>query len=113
MIPGKHYSWPISGKGWEKPGIYREVTPLEGMRWFYTQVLVGDTSDNIKGCPGIGKVKAERMLKDCETEEEMFEAVRNAYSFDEALLMNGQVLWIQRQPNQIWEFPIDTTEREE
>lgn len=109
MIPGKHYSWSIAGKGWVKDAIFREIDYLEGMRRFYTQVLTGDTSDNIKGCPGIGKVKAERILSGCETEQEMFEAVQNAYSFDEAFLLNAQVLWIQRQPNQLWSFPIDAT----
>jgi DNA polymerase-1 len=28
------------------------------------QTLVGDTSDGYKGCPGVGKVKAEKLLKD-------------------------------------------------
>jgi DNA polymerase-1 len=26
------------------------------------QTLVGDTSDGYKGCPGVGKVKAEKLL---------------------------------------------------
>jgi DNA polymerase-1 len=28
------------------------------------QTLVGDTSDGYKGCPGVGKVKAEKLLTD-------------------------------------------------
>jgi DNA polymerase-1 len=28
------------------------------------QTLVGDTSDGYKGCPGVGKVKAEKLLID-------------------------------------------------
>jgi DNA polymerase-1 len=28
------------------------------------QTLVGDTSDGYKGCPGVGKVKAEALLSD-------------------------------------------------
>jgi len=39
-----------------------EVTQDEADHRFYTQVLTGDTADNYKGCPGIGAVKAERIL---------------------------------------------------
>jgi len=30
--------------------------------WFYTQVLTGDQTDGYPGCPGIGPVKAEKIL---------------------------------------------------
>lgn len=46
-------------------------TDLEANRWLYTQVLTGDTVDGYKGCPKIGKVKAEAALKDCKNEMEM------------------------------------------
>jgi len=48
-------------------------TPLESMRYLYTQVLTGDTVDGYKGCPRIGKVKAAAALKDCKNELEMLE----------------------------------------
>jgi len=48
-------------------------TPLESMRFLYTQVLTGDTVDGYKGCPRIGKVKAEKALRDCSNELEMLE----------------------------------------
>jgi 5'-3' exonuclease len=32
--------------------------------WHMFQTLTGDTSDGYKGCPGVGKVKAEKMLID-------------------------------------------------
>ena len=109
MIPGEHYSWEISGgtgeKRWTKGAVHQDIDPTQALRWFYTQLLIGDTTDNIKGCPGIGPVKAAKILNGLETEEELFEAVRNAYSFDEALLMNGQCLWIWRKENDIWKLP--------
>ena len=46
---------------------------LESMRFLYTQVLTGDTVDGYKGCPRIGKVKAEAALRDCKNELEMLE----------------------------------------
>ena len=55
QIPGSHYNW--GGDGFFK------VTPAEGDLWFYTQILTGDTTDGYKGCPGIGKVKAEAILQ--------------------------------------------------
>jgi DNA polymerase-1 len=39
------------------------TTPQEGRELLLKQLLEGDTSDNIKGVSGIGKVKAEKALK--------------------------------------------------
>ena len=35
-------------------------------RYFYSQVLTGDTADNYKGCPKVGPVKAEKILDKAE-----------------------------------------------
>jgi 5'-3' exonuclease len=111
QVPGMHYSWEISGgtqdKRWVKPAILQEITPIEGLRKFYSQLLKGDTADNIKGVQGIGPVKADKMLAGLETEEEMFDVVLDAYGFPEIMLMNGQVLWLQRQPGEIWRLPFE------
>ncbi len=53
QIPGKHLT---------DFGVV-EISEKEADKWFYTQVLIGDTADNYKGCPGIGPVKAENILK--------------------------------------------------
>lgn len=39
-----------------------EVTEEEGDRYFFTQVLTGDSTDGYKGLPGIGAAKAEKIL---------------------------------------------------
>ncbi len=39
-----------------------DVTEEEADRYFYSQVLTGDTADNYKGCPKVGPVKAEKIL---------------------------------------------------
>lgn len=116
MIPGWHYSFEISGvsslgKKWVKSSERVMVEYLDGLRWFYTQCLTGDTADNIKGARGIGKVKAERILDGAGTEEALFEATRDCFSSDEEFLMTGQCLWIFRKPNDIWRFP-ETSKRE-
>jgi 5'-3' exonuclease len=117
MIPGNHYSFEISGtsslgKKWTRPAEITFVTPIEGLRKFYYQVLVGDSTDNIKGAVGMGPKKTERLLRDCTTEQEMFEAVKDYFSTEEELLITGQCLWIFRKPNDRWRFP-ETTERKE
>lgn len=105
MIPGGHYNFV------KKEKFY--VTPEEGIRFFYYQLLVGDPTDNLKGCKGIGKVKAERLLSDGASEEEWFDIVRDAYSNDEEMTMNAQCLWIWRKMNDIWRMPNKTTIGEE
>lgn len=84
QIPGKHYQWPIIRKGEVvRPGLYHYIDEETGWRNLFTQALTGDTSDNIKGVYGIGKVKAAKILEDCHTEEEMFQRVIECYLADE------------------------------
>lgn len=101
MIPGNHYSWEISGgakdKRWTKPAIHRTVDHISGLRWFYTQCITGDVADNIKGIVGSGKKFAENLLDHLDTEQEMFDAVRDAYGIDEEFLLNARCLWIWQQ----------------
>lgn len=109
QVPGRHYSWQISGttaKGakWTKDAELVNVTALEGLRSFYKQLITGDATDNLKGVRGAGK-KAATIIDVLDTEQEMFETVRDMYSNDEEMLMNGQCLWIFRKENDRWEFP--------
>jgi 5'-3' exonuclease len=122
MIPGNHYSFEISGKitrgprageTWVRPAERLVVEAFEGLRHFYSQVLTGDSTDNVKGAVGIGAAKAERLLADCGTEQDLFATVKEQFSSEEELLMTGQCLWIFRKPNDIWRIPtFETTERE-
>lgn len=97
--------------GWHWNFVKKEqyfVTPEQALRNFYYQCLVGDTADGIKGVPGIGPKKAARILDACESEREMFGAVREAYGNDEEFEMNAKVLYIWKQPNDIWKWPLHT-----
>jgi 5'-3' exonuclease len=112
MIPGNHYSFEIGGvsslgKKWTKPAERLTIDEATALYNFYYQLLVGDATDNIKGAAGIGKVKAERILQYCNSEQEMFEACRDLFSSEEDLLITGQCLWIWRKENDKWKFPID------
>jgi DNA polymerase-1 len=110
MIPGKHYSFEIRGtstlgKEWVRPMSITEVSEFEGLKRFYTQILTGDSTDGIKGAAGIGKIGAEKILRDCTTEQEMFDAVSDHFSSEEELEMTGACLWIFRKPNDRWRIP--------
>ena len=105
MIPGRHYNF--------VKDEFQEVTNDSGMCHFYMQCLTGDRSDNIKGIEQIGPKKAEKILVGCITEQELFNAVREAYSNDEEFLMNGRVLWIRRKENEDWKERFDTLIQEQ
>ena len=58
QIPGLHYKW-----NREEDGVF-EISEDEAERKFWTQVLTGDSTDNIAGIPGVGPVKAGHILDD-------------------------------------------------
>ena len=70
-IPGKYLL--------AKDGTIKYQTPLEAVKFLYTQILMGDTTDNIRGVPGIGPRKAEKLLADCKYEMDMARVVLQAY----------------------------------
>jgi len=98
QIPCWHFNF---GKGtWEK------VSPYEGTLFFYTQLLTGDRADNIIGLHGIGPKKAEKILSECETEEDLWNAIYKAYDGDtERIIENGRLLWLRRFNGELWEPP--------
>ena len=107
MVPGKHFSWEIKGKGWTKPDKFFTQDAIGGMRLFFEQCLKGDTADNIKGIEKIGNKRAKALLADCVTEQQMFDAVRNAYGNDDEFIMNASVLWIMQNEEDVWKDRFD------
>ena len=98
MLRGDHYNFVKDERYF--------ITEEEGIKNFYKQLLMGDRVDNIIGIKGIGTVKAERLLKECKNENEMYLAILEAYDGNaERVLENGRLLWIRREPNQIWTPP--------
>lgn len=104
-IPGWHYNFV------KKERYF--VTTVKARHNFWTQVIVGDVADNIKGVKGIGPVKAAKLLKDCSSEAHYYAACVQAFydsgcTEDEAISRvteNGRLLWIRTKPNEIWEPP--------
>jgi hypothetical protein len=98
MLRGDHYNFVKDDRYF--------ITEEEGIKNFYKQLLMGDRVDNIIGIKGIGTVKAERLLKECKNENEMYLAILEAYDGNaERVLENGRLLWIRRHHNQLWTPP--------
>lgn len=96
QIPGWHYNFNKREKKW--------VTPEEGLRFFYTQILTGDTADNVKGAPGVGPKKAEKILADAKTEAQLYQCCVEVMGEDR-VLEDARLLWLRRTPNELWEPP--------
>ena len=107
QIPGHHFNFVT------KDRVF--VSPKEGLKSFYKQLILGDVSDNIQGYDGKARQKWPKFMKYhsdaidyCSNEIEMYNYVKDMYGADIDLLTNGKLLFIQRQENQMWEPPIDS-----
>lgn len=112
ICPGMHYGWECGRQREYGP---RQVTELgelsltrskltgSGLMFFYSQIITGDTTDNIPGLPKGGPAMAHRILWECETEEEMFNAVAAEYErvygddWRDEMLEQGRLLWMCRE----------------
>ena len=135
MVQGWHYSWPCGEHQPEKPLYY--ISALEGERWFWTQMLTGDSTDNIMGCGqrfdkiyksgakkgqpyrtrnGVGPKDAESTLRDCKDTKEFFKLVRGLYikhfgdDAEKRMIEMGRLLYIGQTPTTLWELPYGFTE---
>jgi len=125
MVPGWHYSWGVTNQP-EKPLEHitelgyltltkktKEVNGVEkhtykltggGIRWFYAQCMMGDSTDNIQGIPRVRDVNAYKTLQECQNETELYEATLKAYQehfIDEevgynSFKENARLLWMVR-----------------
>lgn len=106
MIPGRHFNF--------VKNQFTFITPEQGLRNFYLQLLTGDRTDMIPGLHGIGPAKAAQAYSLCETEEDYKRVVWQEYerhypycSEEDRLNhinMVGKLLWIKRTPEDDWRF---------
>lgn len=94
MIPGMHYNF-------VKDKLYY-ISELQALQWFYQQMLIGDRIDNIIGINRIGIVKAEKIIKNLQTEQEMFDIVYLLYNNPKRFINNACCLWILRNKGELW-----------
>lgn len=120
QVPGHHYNFVRDE--------FDFVTPEQGLLFFYKQLLIGDTADNIKGVTGIGKAKADKALDELldAPEEEIFLRVQSMYrdwlmrewadqewedfqekQMNNIIRLNGQMLKIRTKVGEIWQLPTD------
>lgn len=108
QIPGNHYNF--------QKDVWSFVTPLQGWASFYTQLIMGDRSDNILGFDGKMRTTVPKFLssvvsaihESCSTPWQMFRIVQDIYELgEEALLRNGQLLYILRHEYDEWSFPVE------
>ncbi len=95
QLPGKHYNFV------KKEFAY--VTPMEGYSFFWKQMLIGDSADNIKGVVGIGEKKAKAAIDPLSDEKDMHDLVLSLYNDKERFNLNAQLLWIlkhERNPQE-------------
>ena len=104
MIPGWHYSW-SAGNQKEKPMWY--IGELDALKSFYSQLLTGDSTDNIPGLYGVGKSsKLLDTIRSSSDELEMYLFVKQEYikrfgSYWELFITeNARLLWICRELNE-------------
>jgi len=98
QLPCVHYN--PSKKTW------KTVDEFGGLKFFYHQILTGDTSDNIIGLKGVGPKTADKLLAEVDTECDMFKVVLDAYEGDvDRIMENARLLWLRREVGQIWEAP--------
>lgn len=102
MIPGLHYNFLKEESYYidEDTGDYN----------FWKQMLTGDATDNIPGCPGIGPKKAEAALDGVEPSDRprvVAELYVQLYkeNWRDAMLENGRLLWIRQKEDELWTLP--------
>ena len=96
QVPTWHYNFVKKVKHY--------VTPEEGLRFFYKQILMGDAADNIKGVYRVGPKTADKMMAELKTEQELYRCCVEALG-EVRVLENARLLWLRRYPNEMWNPP--------
>jgi len=115
MVPGYHLDWKTHRMFYLAPGVYDATfNDLQyGLKWFWMQMLHGDTADFIPGLPKAygklcGPATAEKMLAATTCNEEAFAVVSAAYISHWAedwkvnLLEQAVLLWMRRGADAHW-----------
>ena len=101
QLEGMHYNWDLEA--------CRYITKVEGLRNFYTQVLMGDTADHIPGIFGVGEKSVHiKKLDELDNEKDMFHHCLEVYTShyrsyaEQFMLENIQLLYLVRENKAYW-----------
>lgn len=115
QIPGMHYGWEVNKQPAFGPYEFNELGVVflqrgkstkiigGGAKFFFCQVLMGDSVDTVPGIPGMGPVNAYAIINGCDTvqkcEEAVSEAYKAAYGLDWRTVMREQarLLYMTRE----------------
>lgn len=113
QCPGFHYTWECGKQGQWGPEWVDEIGYIKlkgpkkivgtGLKFFYSQVLTGDSTDTYGGLPGCGPIRAFAILNECTTDEEMYNVVLDAFKnkyeeeAEELVLEQGRLAWMIRE----------------
>lgn len=109
ITPGLHFGWAVGKQEQFGPKEIDELGYIEltkkglsggGLKFFYSQLLMGDSVDTIPGIPKKGPAFAYKLLSELTTEEELFEATKEVY-----LQYKGEDDWreyYREQANLLW-----------
>ena len=111
MLPGLHIQWRGHALVNVPQGCFELVVDDKtyGHKFFWWQMLRGDTADNIPGLPshpdwkrGVGEAGATALLGSASNNQEAYEAVRAAYkayapgNWDRLFCEQASLLWMRR-----------------
>lgn len=116
-VPGWHYGWELGAQPQYGPKFVQGLGELrlssdrkslkgEGVLFFYSQCLTGDSVDTVPGLPRFGPVKTFDLLHDAKTEYEAFDRTIRVYRdfYEERaeaiFLEQATLLWMVRELNE-------------
>jgi 5'-3' exonuclease len=115
MIPGQHFNW-VNQE-------FKLVSPLDGLKTFYKQLILGDKSDNIPGFDGALRGSCPKFIEklqapiDSMTEEiDMYNHVFGVYfdaqgndDIETIMHRNAQLLHILKEEDKFWTTPLSVS----
>lgn len=121
QCPGWHFGWELGKQPQYGPLLVDRLGHLEissdgknlkgtGDKFFFAQMLMGDSTDNIPGLPGIGPRKAYNMLTDLKEYPDMENVVKEAYrafygdSWKEELEEQAALVYMIREVDEDGEY---------
>ncbi len=100
QLHGPHYEW--------HKDLRYNINADASDRWFWLQMLMGDSADNIPGIKGVGDKTAAKLMDGTTDRATRASIVVDRYvrqyegAASDVMLEVGRLLWIRRAPDQLW-----------